>query len=103
MVDYKTKFMRLTTELKSKLNAKTGRRFSRKARAKIPLGDNWTEEMTKTFNEFKEITRQTRARHLALYSTNDDLYIMTDASKSYWSGVLATGTKVENMETKRAS
>ena len=102
LADYETEFMRLATELKRKLNAKKGRQISRKTRAQISLGDTWTKEMTETFREFKEVTRQASSRHLALYLTNDDLYIMTDASKLYWSGVLATGKMVEISEISRA-
>ena len=33
--------------------------------------------------------------HLSLYSEEQDLYVLTDASKLYWSGVLASGLVVD--------
>ena len=88
---YKTDFMNLATDMKKELNVRKGRRVTRKTRSTTPLGEHWNETLTEKFHEFKNVIKVASESHLALYSVDQDIFILTDASKLYWSGVLASG------------
>ena len=95
IAQYKTEFMNLATEMKRELRGRKGRRVSRTARANTPLSEKWSEQLTEKFTEFRNVIQEASSRHLALYSEDQDIYVLTDASKLYWSGVLACGRVVD--------
>ena len=95
VAEYKTDFMNLATAMKKELNSNRGRRVSRAARSAVSLGSRWTPEMDKKFQEFRVVIQRASESHLSLYSEQLDLYVLTDASKLYWSGVLAGGLVVD--------
>ena len=96
VAEYKTDFMNLATEMKKELNSKS--RAPRESGRQIcgllgiPL-DAGTGR--KKFQEFRVAIQKASESHLSLYSEQLDLYVLTDASKLYWSGVLASGLVVD--------
>ena len=94
LTSYKGPLESLCNTLKSKAVSRTGRLLNRKSRRNIPIPpDLWTESLSGSYNVLLSYLRVSAETNFSLYSRQDHLVLLTDASEPYWSAILGQISK----------
>src|SRR5690606_28392838 len=100
--EYKDSFQTLMNDLKQELKVLIPRN-NRKSRRNVPLGEKWHEGLTEKFRSYLGMIERASEINLTNYSPDNEVLLFTDASDAFWSAVLVSAPRIEDLDKKLAN